>query len=160
MRRIYRLKHVPTGLYWVKRSYGKLSENGTLFSTGCNSFSGMSPGRAISLRITNDKFIKKHIDIFRHVGELREHPELKWDEKIHKRIPTGKTCFTWYMGSKVSDFVKEFVVVKPKVSESSTDSNRELIEKIASIYWNHRTDPDIENYEEWLNLIQDELRQQ
>ena len=56
MRKVYRLKHVPTGLYWVKKGYGRLSENGSLFSTGSNSFNGMSPEHTISLNINDDKF--------------------------------------------------------------------------------------------------------
>ena len=159
MRKVYRLKHIPTGLYWVKKSYGRLSENGTVFSTGSNSFNGLSPEATISLCITDEKFIQKHMDVFKQVGKLREHPETKWDRKTCKMIPTGKTYFTWHMTSKVSDFEKEFVTLEPEVPEPSVDDKQKLIKKVADICWNHRVNPDIETFDEWMNLIQDELKQ-
>lgn len=160
MRKVYRLKHVPTGLYWVKKSYGRLSENGTVFATGTNSFSGLSPESTICLCVTDDKFIRKHLDVFKRVGKLKEHPETKWDGKLCKCIDTGKTYFTWHMTTKVSDFEKEYVTLEPSTPESTVDRDQELIEKIADICWNHRVNPDIETFDEWLNLIHDELKQQ
>lgn len=160
MRKIYRLKHIPTGLYWVKRRYMHLSENGTVFSTGSNSFNGLSPEHTIYLNVTDKKFIQKHLDIFKRVGELKEHPESKWDMKIGEMIPTGKTYFTWHMMSKVSDFEKEYVTINADETEKSTNTNQELVRRVADICWNHRVNPDIETFDEWLNLIQDELKQQ
>ena len=167
MKKVYRLKHIPTGFYWVKKSYGRLSENGTVFSTGCNSFSGLSQDDTIRLCITDGKFLRNHMDVFKRVGELKEHPREKWDMKTYKMIPTGESYFTWYMTSKVSDFEKEFVTLEPETPEPSVVQGnkeiidkQELIHKIADICWNHRVNPDIETFDEWMNLIQDELKQQ
>jgi len=159
MKKVYRLKHVPTGLYWVKRSYGRLSENGTVFATATNSFSGLGPKSTIRLCITDDKFIRQHLDVFKRVGKLDEVPESKWDMKTRTFIPTGKTHLSWHMTSKVSDFEKEYTTLGAEVPEPTADDNQKLIEKIADICWNHRVNPDIETFDEWLNLIQDELKQ-
>ena len=159
MRRVYRLKHVPTGLYWVKKSY-HLSDTGTLFTTGANSFCGLKPNYELDLRITDDKLINKYWDVLSRVGELKKHPKTIWDSKAFKFVQTNESYYTWYMKSKVSDFEKEFVTLESEVPESSIDTNQELIKKIADICWNHRVNPDIETFDEWLNLIQDELKQQ
>lgn len=152
----------------MKKGYGCLSENGSLFSTGSNSFNGMSPEHTISLNINDDKFIQKHMDVFRHVGELWEHPELKWDMKIGKMIPTGKTCFTWSMTSNVSDFVKEFVTAETEVSEPSVVQNnkeiiddvaRVLVERVTRAYWNQMStiSTDLMSYEDLLGRVKTQL---
>lgn len=168
MRKVYRLKHVPTGLYWVKKGYGRLSENGSLFSTGSNSFNGMSPEHTISLNINDDKFIQKHMDVFNHVGELCEHTELKWDMKIGKMVPTGKTYFTWSMTSKVSDFVKEFVTSKTDISEPSVvqnnkeiidDVTRVIVERVTRVCWDQMftISKDLMSYEDLLERVKSQL---
>ena len=160
MRKIYRLKHIPTGLYWVKRGYGCLSENGSVFSSGCNSFCGMRPDYELDLRITDNKLINKYWDVLSKIGELNKHPKTVWDSKALKFVQTDENYYIWHMRSKVSDFEKEYVTVSTNKAEKSTDTNQELIKKIADICWNHRVNPDIETFEEWLNLIQDELKKQ
>lgn len=168
MRKVYRLKHVPTGLYWVKKGYGRLSENGSLFSTGSNSFNGMSPEHIIILRINDDKFIQKHMDVFRHVGELMEQPELKWNMKIGKMVPTGRKCFTWSMTSKVSDFVKEFETTETEVSEPSVvqnnkeiidDVTRVLVERVTRACWDQMStiSKDLMSYEDLLERVKIQL---
>ena len=134
MRKAYRLKHIPTGLYWVKKSYGRLSENGSLFLTGSNSFNGLGPESTIRLCITGDKFIRQHLDVFKRVGVLDEHPESKWDSKAYKFVLTGKTHLSWHMISKVSDFEKEYVTLEPEIPESSvTKEKQDLIEQVTHI---------------------------
>lgn len=159
MEKVYRLKHIPTGLYWVKRSYGRLSDTGTVFTTASNSFNGCSPDDTVNLKIIDDKFIRQHLNIFKRVGELKEHPETMWDGNVCKVIRTGKTYFTWSMTSKVEDFVKEFVTLDSEAPESTVEDKQELIKKVADICWNHRVNPDIETFDEWMNLIQNELKQ-
>lgn len=159
MRKVYRLKHVPTGLYWVKKSYGRLSENGTVFATATNSFSGLGPNSGVYLRIMDDKFIQQHLDVLKRVGELEEVPETKWDMKTCKFIPTGKSHFAWHMTSKVSDFEKEFVTLGLETPEPSVDDKQELIEKVTRACWDQMLSisKDLMPYEDLLKHVKNQL---
>ena len=144
----------------MKKSYGRLSENGTVFATGTNSFSGLGPDSTVHLCITEDKSIKQHLDIFKRVGELREHPETKWDGKICKVITTGKTHMSWHMTSKVSDFEKEYVTLDPELPESSVNGkNMDLIEQVTHICWDQMfsISKDLMPYEDLLEHVKNQL---
>lgn len=153
----YRLKHIPTGLYWVKKSYG-LSDIGTVFATAANSFNGLGPDSSVPLTILNDKFIRRRLDVFEKVGELEEVPETVWDIKSCKNIPTGKTYFNWHMISKVSDFEKEYVTLEPDTPEPSADNN-DLIEQVTRACWDQMfsIQKDLMPYEDLLKRVKNQL---
>ncbi len=168
MRKVYRLKHKPTGLYWVKKSYGRLSDTGTVFSTATNSFSGLGPSASISLRISDDKFIQQHRDIFERVGVLEEIPTAKWDGEKCKMVPTGKTHLFWHMSAKVSDFEKEYATLNPKTSEPSVvqdnkeiidDVTRVLVERVTRACWDQMfsISKDLMPYEDLLERVKNQL---
>jgi len=150
MKKAYRLKHVPTGLYWVKKSYGRLSETGTVFTTAANSFNGLGSKSTIRLCVTDDRFIQKHLDVFERVGKLDEVPESKWDMKTRTFIPTGKTHLSWHMISKVSDFEKEYVTLDPE---------QELIEKVVRICYDQPVEWGMISYDVLLNDVKTKLKQ-
>ncbi len=156
----YRLKHIPTGLYWVKKSYGRLSDTGTLFTTAANSFNGLGPDSSVPLYILQDKFIRQHLDVFERVGELEEIPETEWDMKIGKFIPTGKSHFQWHMTSKVSDFEKEYVTLDPEVPEPPvSEKDSDLVEQVTRICWNQMfsISKDLMPYEDLLKRVKNQL---
>ena len=153
MRNAYRLKHKPTGLYWVKKSYNHLSETGSVFTSGVHSFSGLRPEHILVVRLSDDRMIRRHLDVLSKVGILETHPEQKWDSKNCRLYNTGKTLYSWHMKSTVADFEKEYVPL------TDVSKDQELIKKVADICWNHRENPDIETFDEWMDLIQSELKQ-
>ena len=67
MRKAYRLKHKPTGLYWAKK---------------------------IHKRPSDDRIIRRHLDVLSKVGVLEAHPERKWDPKTCGFYNTGKSLYT------------------------------------------------------------------
>ena len=163
----YRLKHIPTGLYWVKKSYG-LSDIGTLFTTAANSFNGLGPDSSVPLAIVNDKFIRQHRDVFERVGELEEVPIMEWDIIAGKFIPTGKSHLSWHMISKVSDFEKEYVTLEPGVPEPSViqnskeiidDVTRVLVERVTRACWDQMfsISKDLMPYEDLLKRVKNQL---
>lgn len=109
MRKAYRLKHKPTGLYWAKKSHKRLSETGSVYTSGMNSFSGLSPEHMVEVKLSDDRIIRRHLDVLSKVGVLEVHPERKWDPKTCGFYNTGKSLYTWHMKPTVSGFEKEFV---------------------------------------------------
>lgn len=107
MRKVYKLKHKPTGLFWIKSGYGHLSDKGSLFTTGTHSLSGRKPDEVVELHINDQKLIKKYIDILKNVGTLKKDNWLDWNVK-EKRYESKEHWF-WSMNSKVSDFEKEII---------------------------------------------------
>jgi hypothetical protein len=152
----------------VKRSYGRLSDTGTVFTTASNSFNGCSPDDTINLKINDNKFIRKYLDVFKRVGKLREHPETRWDGNVCKVIRTGKTYFTWCMTTKVGDFVKEYVTLGSDTPEPSVvqdnkeiidDVTRVLVERVTRACWDQmfNVSKDLMSYEDLLKRVKNQL---
>lgn len=160
MRKAYRLKHVPTGLYWAKKSYGHLSETGSVYTSNNHAFSGLSSDVTVNVYV-DDRVARKHLDVLTTVGTLRVRPVEKWDGLTRKFIPTGKTNMTWVMESKVSDFEKEYISMEPmnQKSESSVDDKQELIEQVTRICWDQMfsIQKNMMSYEDLLERVKNQL---
>lgn len=107
MRKIYKLKHKPTGLYYVKSGYGHLSDKGSIYTTGVNSLSGRERDK-LYLCITDQKLIKEHLDVLQRVGKLEIDNDFKtwnWRKRTHETI----TFYRWSITACTSDFEKEIV---------------------------------------------------
>lgn len=108
MRKLYKLKHKLTGLYYTK-SCGHISDKGSIYSSPVHSLSGRKPNDEIELYAIDSKWIKHKLDILKNVGKLEERPCEKWDIETQRIVQTGKTYFCWSMTTKVSDFEKEII---------------------------------------------------
>jgi len=118
-RTIYKLKHKPTGLYYVKTGYDHISDKGTIYSTGCNSLSGQTT--KVYLRTNDQELINKHLDVFQKVGELKvEHNRKVYNFRKSKE-EVIENWYSWKMESPVSDFEKEIVATDstPKQKRAS-----------------------------------------
>lgn len=105
-RKIYKLKHKPTGLYYVKTGYEHISEKGTVYSTGCNSLSSET---IVHMKTDNQDLIKRHLDVFEKVGQLKiEHNRQIYNFKTSK-YETVENWYVWSMDSPVGDFEKEIL---------------------------------------------------
>lgn len=170
MRKVYRLKHIPTGLYWVKKSYNHLSENGSMYTSGNHALSGLSPDRTIDVHVNDDRVVRKYLNVLSTIGEIRERPIEKWDPVKRICVPTGKTCMTWCMKSKVSDFKKEYLDVHPMSTESEPsviqnnkeiidDVTRVLVERVTRACWDQMftISKDLMPYEDLLQRVKNQL---
>lgn len=116
MRTIYKLKHKPTGLYYVKSGYSHISETGTVYSTGNNV---LNCKNRIYLTTNNQELIKKHLDVFKSVGELKIQENYR-RYNYHKNEYEIVTWYSWSMMSPDSDFEKEIITVDEPVDLAET----------------------------------------
>jgi hypothetical protein len=106
-RKIYKLKHKPTGLYWTK-SYGHISDKGSIYSTGINGLVGFSDKYPADLHTTDQKLILRHLDMFSRVGTLTKDEHFKqWNYK--KQQYEEITFYRWSMKAVPGDYEKEFI---------------------------------------------------
>lgn len=140
MRIIYKLKHKPTGLYYVKSGYSHISENGSVYSTGNNA---LNCKNRIYLTTNDQKLIKRHLDVFKSVGELKIQENYKI-YNYHKSVHEYVTWYSWSMMSPVSDFEKEVITTEKPVDLAETVQElREIddvIEKLDEISENTTKD--------------------
>ena len=107
MRKVYKLKHKPTGLYFIKSGYGHLSDKGSVYTTGVNSLSGRQ-GEMIDLYVSDQKIIKKNMAVLQTVGILETIPHARvWNSRLEMDV--FETRYYWHMKSPVSDFEKEII---------------------------------------------------
>ena len=129
MRTIYKLKHKPTGLYYVKSGYSHISETGTVYANGCHSLCGQEH---VYLKTNDQKLIKKYLDVFKSVGELKIQENYKI-YNYHKSVHEYVTWYSWSMMSPVSDFEKEVIVTeeKPKSDIAQiTENVKSVVENV------------------------------
>lgn len=108
MRKVYKLKHKPTGLFWIKSGYGHLSDKGSLYTTGTHSLSGRKPDEEVELHISDQKIIKKNMAVLQTVGILEKIPNARvWNPRL--KMDVFETRYYWHMKSPVSDFEKEII---------------------------------------------------
>ena len=117
-RTIYKLKHKPTGLYYVKTGYDHISDKGTIYSTGCDSLNCVSQ---VFLHTSDQNLIKKHLDVFQKVGKLEITPNRKIYNFRKSKEEVIENWYSWKMESPVSDFEKEIVATDstPKQKRAS-----------------------------------------
>ena len=98
----YRLKHIPTGLYYQPSKGGRnqknnLSETGKIYSSNNNIISYSSGSDTeIRLRVTSKKLLKKYLN-FEMIG----------DPVYSKSNP--EVIISWSMRSPFTDFEKEYI---------------------------------------------------
>ena len=98
----YRLKHIPTGLYYQPSKGGanqknNLSEKGKIYSSNNNIISYSSGfNTEIRLQVTSKKLLRKYLNF-----------EMAGDPVYSKSNPTE--IISWSMRSPSTDFEKEYI---------------------------------------------------
>ena len=107
--RPYRLKHKPTGLYYVKKSYGRLSERGSVYSTSQHSLQ-----HKCSVYITvSQELLEKYEDKLKAIEEA---------DKLFSKPIVGPSHLThWSMMCPVDQFEKEYLDECPNVTPKRID---------------------------------------
>lgn len=104
---LYRIKHKPTGLYYVPGPYSNLNWKGKIYTGGNNVINwanGLSSN--VNLKILNRNTLLENMNI------LADPKKSKGEMKAYLEFPEGKAKMKWVCSAPVEDFEMETVFLK------------------------------------------------